>query len=88
MNKKTIVIIAVIVGVLLFGGLAFAYNSNQNDKKEAEQSAMMKKDTEIKAMEKQKEADAMKKEEDAKMKKTEGDAMMHKTDATTPTPVQ
>lgn len=67
MNKKSTIIVAVIVGVLFAGGGAFAYNDNQNNKKETEKMAM-EKEAETLAMEK----DAM--EKDAMMKK-EGDAM-------------
>lgn len=77
MNKKLgIIIAAVVVGVVLVGGGALAYNNSQNAKKEADHTAMMKSEAETAAMQKQKEADAMK--QDDNMKKTEGDAMMAK----------
>lgn len=74
MNKKSMIIITVIAGVLLIGGGVMAYTSDQNKKKDAEHAAMMKK--EAAAMEKDKmakEADKMAKTD--AMKK-DGDAMM------------
>jgi len=62
MTKKSIMIVAVIVGVLLLGGGALAYSNNQNDKKESEKMAMQKKNQEKAAMAKE---DAMKKEGDS-----------------------
>jgi thiol-disulfide isomerase/thioredoxin len=69
MNKKVLLIISIIVGVIVIGGV-FAYVSSQNDKKEQDKMAM----------EKKAEDDAMmKKEESASMEKDamekEGDAM-------------
>ena len=58
MNKKSTVIIAIVMGTLLIGGGALAYSNNQNSKKEAEHAAMMKKEAETKAMKKEKEAAA------------------------------
>ena len=77
MNKKTLVIVSVVVGLFLVGGGALAYTSDQNKKKDAENAAMMKKEAAA-AMEKDKmakEGDAMVKED--AMKK-DGDAMMIK----------
>ncbi|MBC7943553.1 thioredoxin family protein [Candidatus Saccharibacteria bacterium] len=77
MNKKTLVIVSVVVGLFLVGGGALAYTSDQNKKKDAESAAMMKKE-EAAAMEK----DKMAKEGDAIVKedamKKDGDAMMIK----------
>ena len=75
MNKKALVIVAVIVGLFLVGGGVFAYSNNQNDKKEQEKMAMEKK-TEDEAM--------MKKDEDATLdneKMTKNIDAMTKDDA-------
>lgn len=66
MNKKMIVIAAVLVGILAVGGGVFAYTNSQNDKKEADKMAMEKA-----AMDKK--DDAMMKGEDAIAKE---DSMM------------
>ncbi len=60
MNKKLMIIVAVIAGLLLIGAGVFAYNNNQNDKKEAEKMAMEKQAMEKDAM--TKDGDTMKKE--------------------------
>lgn len=76
MNKKTLMMVGIIAGVLVISGGAFAYNKNQDNKK-AESAAMMMKKQEAAAMEKDKMAkdkDAMVK--DDAMKKD--DAMMSK----------
>lgn len=65
MNKKALMIIAVVVGLFLVGGGVMAYNNNQNDKKEQEKMAMEKK-TEDEAMMKKEEAAAMEKDKMAK----------------------
>ena len=78
MNKKSMIIIAVIAGVLLIGGGVMAYTNNQNDKKEAEKMAMEKK-TEDEAMMKKDKAVNMEKDKMAK----EGDAMEKDGDAMT-----
>jgi len=70
MNKKALVIVAVIVGLFLVGGGVMAYNNNQNNKEEQEKMAMEKK-TEDEAMMKKEEAAAMEKDKMAK----EGDSM-------------
>ncbi len=70
MNKKTIIIVGIVVGLFLVGGGVFAYSNNQNEKKEQEKMAMEKK-AESEAMMKKDEAAAMEKEKMAK----EGDAM-------------
>ncbi len=77
MNKKLTIIVAVIAGTLLIGGGAFAYNNDQNNKKEAEKMAMEKEamamDDAMKNDEAMaKDVDAMS-EEDAMEK--DGDAM-------------
>ena len=76
MNKKSGIIIGVVLAVTLTSAGAFAYNSSQNQKKEDEKMAMEKK-TETEAM--------MKKEEDAAMEKDAmqkaGDAMEKSGDA-------
>jgi len=64
MNKKSTIIVAIILGVLLLGGGALAYTNNQNEKKDADKMAMEKK-----AMAKE---DSMKKD-DAMVK--DGDTM-------------
>ncbi len=61
MNKKALVIIGIIVGLLVIGGGAFAYSSNQEDKDNQEKMAMEKK-IEDEAMMKKEESDAMEKE--------------------------
>jgi len=70
MNKKVLVIVSVVVGLLLVGSGAMAYINNQNDKKEQEKMAMEKK-TGDEAMMKKDETAAMEKD---KMSK-EGDTM-------------
>lgn len=70
MNKKTLVTVSIVVGLLLVSGGVFAYSSNQNDKKENEKMAMEKK-TEDEAMMKKEEAAAMEKDKMAK----EGESM-------------
>ena len=79
MNKRPLILIGVIVGVLAIGGGVYAYVSDQNSKKEAEKMAMEKK-SESDAMMKKDEAAAMEKDKMAKesdaMKKD--DAMMSK----------
>lgn len=65
MNKKALVIVAVIVGLFLVGGGVMAYKNNQNDKQEQEKMAMEKK-TEDEAMMKKEEAAAMEKDKMAK----------------------
>lgn len=70
MNKKALVIVAVVVGLFLVGGGVMAYTNSQNDKKEQEKMAIEKK-TEDEAMMKKEEAAAMEKD---KMTK-EGDSM-------------
>jgi len=65
MNKKLMIIAAVIVGTLLIGGGALAYNNSQNSKNEAEKMAMEKKTSTNDSMVKD---DAMKKDGDS-MKK-------------------
>ena len=70
MNKKALVILAIVVGLFLVGGGVFAYSNNQNEKKEQETMAMEKKATD-EAMMKQEQTAAMEK---AKMAKEE-DAM-------------
>lgn len=77
MNKKTAIIVSVVIGLFLISGGVMAYTSDQNKKKDAENTAMMKKQ-EAAAMEKEKmakESDVMAKED--AMKK-DGDAMMIK----------
>jgi len=64
MNKKVLVIVSVVVGLLLVGSGAMAYTNNQNDKKEQEKMAMEKK-TEDEAMMKK---DKMPKEGDTMVK--------------------
>ncbi len=70
MNKKTVLIVVIAVGLLMVGGGVVAYSNSQNDKKEQEKMAMEKK-TEDEAMMKEDEVDAMEKDEMAK----EADAM-------------
>jgi len=70
MNKKALVIVAVIAGLFLVGGGVMAYTNNQNEKKEQDKMAMDKK-IEAEAMMKKEEAAAMEKDKMAK----EGDAM-------------
>lgn len=72
MNKKALMIVGIVVGVLLVGGSVMAYTSNQNDKKEQNKMAMEKK-TENEAMMKKDEAAAM--EKDKMAKDGDGDAM-------------
>ncbi len=67
MNKKVLVIVAVVIGLFLVGGGVMAYTNNQNDKKEQEKMAMEKKT----------ESEAMMKKEGEVMEKT-GDAMTAK----------
>jgi len=76
MNKKALVIIAVVAGLLLVGGGVMAYTSNQNDKTEAEKMAM-EKTTEDEAMMKKEEAMAIEKDKMAKegVAMTKDDAM-------------
>ena len=42
MNKKTLVIVSIVVGIFLVGAGALAYTSDQNKKKDAENAEMMK----------------------------------------------
>jgi len=71
MNKKSMIIVGAIVGVLLIGGGAYAYNDNQNNKKETEKMAM-EKEAETVAMEKESmEKDVMMKKEGDVMEKDE-----------------
>ena len=42
MNKRTLVIVSIVVGIFLVGGGALAYTSDQNKKKDAENAEMMK----------------------------------------------
>ncbi len=70
MNKKALVVIGIIVALLLIGGGAFAYYSNQNDKDNQEKMAMEKK-AEDEAMMEKEESTAMEKEKTA----TESDSM-------------
>lgn len=70
MNKRTLVIVAVVVGLSLVGGSVFAYSNNQSDNKEQEKMAMEKKATD-EAMMKKNEAIAMEKDKMAE----KGDAM-------------
>lgn len=60
MNKKTGVIVAAVVAVLLIGGGVFAYTSDQNNQKQADRMAM------------EKTEDAMMKKDDAAMAKDDG----------------
>ena len=60
MNKKSLVIVGVIVGLLLVGGGALAYVNDQNGKKDQEKMAMQKKAD---------DAAMQKKEQDAAMAK-------------------
>jgi len=69
MNKKSMIIVAVIAGVLLIGGGALAYSSNQNNQKDDEKMAIEKQAMEKESMAKE---NAMKKDE--AMKK-DGDTM-------------
>ncbi len=78
MNKKSLIIILAII--VLGGGISYALVNSNNDKKSAENAAMMKKDEEAKMVAKEKEDTAMKKEhEDEAMKKENagtGDVMI------------
>ena len=42
MNKKTLVIVSIVVGIFLVGAGALAYTSDQNKKKDAAKGEMMK----------------------------------------------
>ena len=44
MNKKTLVIVSIVVGIFLIGAGSLAYTSDQNKKKDAENAEMMKND--------------------------------------------
>lgn len=68
MNKKALVIVAIVVGLFLVGGGVLAYTSDQKNKKDAEHAAMMKKEEAV-AMEKDRmtKEDAMKKDDDSMM---------------------
>ncbi len=71
MNKKSVLIIVIVVGLVLIGGGTFAYNTTQVNKKVANNAAMMKKDSDTAAMKKSEETAAMKKD----VTTTSGDAM-------------
>ncbi len=67
MNKKPLIIVSIVVALFLAGGSIFAYTNSQNNKKEAENVAML--DKQAAAMEKEKmakEGDAMAKEDTMK----------------------
>lgn len=76
MNKKTLVIVGMVVGLFVVSGGIFAYSNSQNDKNEQEKTAM-EKNTEDAAMMKNDDAVAMEKDEMT----TEDSSMTKKADA-------